>query len=505
MRTKSRKPKAEQAPLAITATRIVKVSVEEGVTVPVLAKLAQSDPAFAVRVLAIVNSSAYGLARQVSDVPQAAGLLGIRGLRNIGLGLALSDMAPVSPESRLLLANCLRRAVAARLVAEQLAKRNLDEFFTVGLFLEVGLLSLARTDLARVAEVAGRPAAQRTVFERAAGLTPHPEKGAEVARSFHLPEQTAKAISHHHHDQPVDDELCRVAWAAERVAAVFEGGNTQQNHKTAVAALGAIGIGRAPAETLLAQVPERTTEAAKAFESDIGKQPDLDELTNDAERSLVELNSQYAVVVRQLEQLISEKEALAEELRVANERLARLAATDGLTGLPNKRAFMEAFERDLARAKRQGTPLSLVVVDVDHFKKFNDSYGHQTGDEVLKVVGGLMRQLVRAGDVPGRYGGEEFVLLLPATDTSGALTVAERFRRTLEATAVPSEHGPLRVTASLGVATSIAGSVNPTELFAQADAALYEAKRAGRNRVMAAAQPTHSAASARAGSCEVAC
>ncbi len=473
-----------RSPLAIMATRIVEASLREDASVQELAKLAAADPAFAVRVLSVVNSAAFGVPRNVSDVAQAAAMLGVRGLRNIGLSLALSDMVPLGRDGDELLSICLRRAVAARLIAEKLGERSGDEHFTVGLFLEVGVLVYARDDISKAADIARLPAAHRAVFERVEGLSPHNASGAEIAKEFHLPDATVEAIRCHHDSACPDDSVAKVAWLAERFAGAFEGGDAVSSRAEAERAGGSAGLSSQAVTDVLTELPKQVVLAAQAFQREVGPQPDLDTLAADAQRSLFELNVHYERVVQRLEQLIVEKETLTAELEIANEQLQALAATDGLTGMLNKRAFEDAVARDLARAERESTCVSLIVVDVDHFKKFNDTYGHQTGDEVLKVVANVLKGKVRTGDVPARYGGEEFVVLLPTTDPDGAGLVAERLRRSLEAEVVQSAQGDLRVTASFGVATLRRPSrKDGARLFALADEALYAAKRAGRNRV----------------------
>lgn len=167
------------------------------------------------------------------------------------------------------------------------------------------------------------------------------------------------------------------------------------------------------------------------------------------------------------------------DLAAANVQLDSLAMTDGLTGLKNHRAFQELLERERARTARYGTLLSLLMLDVDHFKQFNDQFGHPAGDQVLKQVGQILANESRADSFVARYGGEEFAVILPNCDDEEAASVAERVRRAIEI-------GPwtLRpITASIGTATMIAATEERAALIARADAAMYRAKVSGRNQV----------------------
>jgi diguanylate cyclase (GGDEF)-like protein len=161
------------------------------------------------------------------------------------------------------------------------------------------------------------------------------------------------------------------------------------------------------------------------------------------------------------------------------------ASTDRLTGLPNQRAVQDTLKRMVAQASRTITPLTAVLLDLDHFKQINDLYGHDNGDEVLAAVGVAMRLAMRESDFVGRYGGEEFLMLLPSTDTDGAIQVTEAVRAAIGAIQVPTvdQH----VTASAGVATLPHDAGDSVTLFRAADRALYAAKNAGRDRIHTAA------------------
>ncbi len=163
-------------------------------------------------------------------------------------------------------------------------------------------------------------------------------------------------------------------------------------------------------------------------------------------------------------------------------RLESAAHTDPLTGLPNRRALDDAFDRELARAERTKTPLGVVILDLDGFKRFNDERGHLAGDRALERLGLVLADKTRAVDQAARIGGEEFALLVPDCDTTGGLALAERLRRAVEV----EFGGDGSLTASCGVASHPDHGDTPAALLAAADGALYEAKRRGRNRVMAA-------------------
>jgi diguanylate cyclase (GGDEF)-like protein len=192
---------------------------------------------------------------------------------------------------------------------------------------------------------------------------------------------------------------------------------------------------------------------------------------------------------KELEGLRQELERRVEErtlaLTEASERLAEASRTDELTGLPNRRGFLEASEGALARARRSRLPLSLAIADIDHFKRVNDTWGHAAGDAVLREVAATIRASLRAQDLVARWGGEEFILLLPDTPAAGAVHVAGSIRVAVAARGV--EHGgiEIRVRVSFGVAEHRQGDDLDSTL-ARADAALYRAKQEGRDRVVGA-------------------
>jgi diguanylate cyclase (GGDEF)-like protein len=190
--------------------------------------------------------------------------------------------------------------------------------------------------------------------------------------------------------------------------------------------------------------------------------------------------------VRPALQVLANQLAVALSNAASVRRLEELATTDGLTGCFNKRYFLEELERRLVAADRFKRNLALVITDIDHFKAVNDTYGHATGDVVIKELGQILLRLKRETDLVARFGGEEFCILCEETDAGGAVLLAERVREEVMNTVFQTEMGKLKVTCSLGVATFPIDAKDKDALFEASDRALYAAKHAGRNQVRTA-------------------
>lgn len=207
-----------------------------------------------------------------------------------------------------------------------------------------------------------------------------------------------------------------------------------------------------------------------------GLNVDLPETSTGEVGALTKVFNEMVTRLRQGQQEIADANA---RLRAKNEDLERLSVTDGLTGLTNHRALMQRLSDEALRSRRNKHPFVVIMTDVDHFKQYNDAFGHPQGDAVLKQVAALLKESTRTVDCVARYGGEEFAVLLPETNMSGGLEVAERIRARVETAEFPGRP----VTLSLGVAEFPKHAKEPQGVLEAADAALYIAKRAGRNQV----------------------
>jgi diguanylate cyclase (GGDEF)-like protein len=180
--------------------------------------------------------------------------------------------------------------------------------------------------------------------------------------------------------------------------------------------------------------------------------------------------------------VIANQVAVSLENAKMYKQMVTMATTDGLTGLLNHRTFQERLADLLGRAERHGLKLALILTDIDHFKKVNDTYGHPVGDEVIRRVARVLEGSVRKIDIVARYGGEELAVIIEGADAAGAAQLAERIRLDVAKQSIPSDKGPFSITLSLGIASVPEDATDKQTLIERADQALYRAKHTGRNR-----------------------
>jgi len=488
------------------AFKIIQLALEPDVSLQKLANAIMGDVALAGRILKVVNSPYYGLSRQVSSVPEAVVLLGLNMVKNAALSLSVMDAFKNSLDQNsygFLLNRSLNSAVAAEAIAEASSLIPRDEAFLVGLFADLGLFMVALSEpelfgnCREEAEQRGVDIA--TAIEESLRLN-HTRLGLELAAHWSLPGHIRTAIEFHRRP----DE------------AIAAGVDSQAFHNVVIAHLGCLAseiytdwgktlrIGlfkkgfqqylqksEAEAEELLEGLAGRLDKAAASFNIAIPPPRTYTHILEDANAELGKINIRYEQMYRQLmaqttelNRKNEELSALTRQLDDKNRQLQALATQDGLTGLYNHRYFQEILARQFSQARRYGNGLALVMLDIDHFKSFNDNYGHQFGDAVLKELAVLLTRTVRESDVVARYGGEEFAIVLVQTDLAGACKAAEKVRIAVEKHSLRREPGQdVRFTISLGVASLTVETRDAGVLIQRADQQLYRAKRNGRNRV----------------------
>ena len=244
------------------------------------------------------------------------------------------------------------------------------------------------------------------------------------------------------------------------------------------------GMDRMQTNRLLDEVARKSIAILEIFELDPGKMKPYSQMLQEANDELGRLNFSYEQLVMALKESKDKAEKFANELRAANERLEDLAFRDGLTNLYNHRYFQEILKKEIARAQRYNSELSLILFDIDSFKAVNDTYGHPTGDKVLTNLSKQIETIVRPSDIIARYGGEEFAIILPGTTASGLKAFAERLRQSVIDLTTVANKKDVKITISSGCVHFRPGGkkVTKQELIDTADRALYISKKEGKNR-----------------------
>jgi diguanylate cyclase (GGDEF)-like protein len=382
-------------------------------------------------------------------------------------------------------------AVAARELSVALRFPAPDEAFLAALLQDIGVLAMGRVLGAEYGVAAERAEDDHTRLsevERSAFGADHADVGAWLLASWNFPAPLRRAVGASHQEPPAAgtgkvrddiDRLVGIVRLAGALADIWVRADAAEALKHAKE-LGRSFLGSS--ETLLEPVLARTAAAipavAELFDLKLGSSDEIASILEQATETLVNVTLRAS---RQADMARVAIDDLKERSRVIEEASQR----DKLTGLYNRARFDEYLNEQFAMAQRTGKPLSVIMVDVDHFKQVNDTHGHPAGDRILVAVSGSLGGRLRPRDLVARYGGEEFVLILPETDAAGAKVVAERTRQKVEGLATEAGvAAPVRVTISLGCATvGPAPYGNARELLGAADRALYAAKRGGRNRV----------------------
>lgn len=459
-----------------------------------LAEIIQADPALTARVLKIANSSLYATQNPIDSLPRAIALIGTQALKNIALSFVIVQKFQDAPQGsfdlNLFWRRAISNAVSAEILAEQLGYKD-HNIFVSALLQDIGVLVMFLSDSAAFTQVldnkriSGKSLSES---EKEQFGFDHTEVGAHLLTNWNLSDTICEPIRYHHNPNPEEPYklASQILNFSDKISSMYHG--IQSNKKSIEVRDGLKQLYQFEDEqtaSIIDTIGERAREVMDLFSIKPGEMKPFSQIMQEANDELGRLNLSYEQIVLELKQAKQNAEQLARDLKQANDSLRELAFRDELSGLYNHRYFQEVFESELNRALRYKHPLSLMLLDIDYFKKINDHYGHLIGDEVIKGISSLMVDLVRHCDIVARYGGEEFAILLPETAMTGAKVLAQRVRRGVEQHLFQHEGETLSVTISIGLASTEMDhlEMNKTALLSHSDKALYRAKRNGRNRV----------------------
>jgi len=491
--------RAEDLPsLPTVALEVLKLVRAEDVSLDALARVIENDPALAGKILRTVNSSLYGVPREIASIRQAVSLLGLRTVKVLALSFSLAETVNSSPADGLDLElywrGSISCAVAARHIAQAVCPQRADEAFVAGLLADAGIVAAWRCAREEYEPVlAARSQQQRPLvdIERERFGFTHARMSLELLRTWGLPQDVCDAVGAHN-GEPLEDEsteanpLLPVVRCAAAIADLFCR-HTDPGRLDEVKAecLRATGIAPPMLEEVLHELDHRVRETASNLSVSIGQTIDYARLQMEAAAQLARISMQAEIERTQSERAAELARLEAHRLHEEKKRILEVASTDALTGLANRAAFDARLDETLQQARRDRLPVALIMIDVDHFKHFNDTYGHRAGDAVLRGVGRCLRQIARCSGFAARYGGEEFVFLLSGRPVAAAPRVAELIRRSIAGREFEYEQQRLRVTVSVGlfVVDPAATPLGSAQMIEGADRCMYRAKRAGRNRV----------------------
>ncbi len=465
-----------------------------------IADVIKRDISLSAAILRITNSAAFGLLRKVTTIDQAVMLLGFKSLRNIALGVGVFNLFP--PNEKDFLSKVWQRSLVTGLAARDLCvlirDKRKEDAFTIGLLHDIGLVAFygydknKASDLLKRIEEEGRG---KLLDEKNFLGLDHIEVGRLLAEKWKLPEDIIHVLVQHHEepaesisDKNKNGKLPQIIYLASLAGDIFYlGKKTESIKKFTEGCERLLGISPDNADHLLQNIYPQLMEVAAYFDIAVGSGKSYEEILSMVNEEMVNITISNEAIKHHLTNAFERERALSARLEEANRNLQMLASRDPLTGLYNRQFLNELLDKEWNGAQRSGEPLSVIMADLDNFKRVNDSYGHQAGDTALKKVSEVLVVNLRKSDYLARYGGEEFLFVLPRADLTAACIAAERFRKAVEKTIIPLDGDQrLSLSISCGVSTVYPErkDQNIETLIQKADKALYEAKRLGKNRVI---------------------
>ncbi len=474
------------------ALEVMRLARTDEADAAALAEVVSLDPALAAKILKIANSALLGPSTEIVTLKRACTHLGFKTIKLWALSFAMVDSLLQPRTSGFdhdeYWRRSVFRAVSAKLIAMSVKPRLADEAFLTGLLSEIGQLVLASclpTEFRHAREAADDSWPSFAVQRETLGFTTD-ELGVALLENWGLPEVIRQAVLGSQNPELIPEEqsssrdLSQILVVARHSETLFAGSRTS---KTLVdlyeSAYRYFALDKEKVEEILSGLDVHTAEIAEILHVNLGERLDSTAVLREAQ---LEMLRETVVLLR--DAIVNERRA--EQLQFENSMLLLKAQTDPLTGLAHRTTFQETLDSTHLRVAGGGCPprIGILMIDIDNFKAVNDTYGHLVGDKVLQSVALVLRTYTREDDLPARYGGDEFAVVMLRTTLEGLKGAGERLRSEIAKQRIHTESGPITVTASIGGAhvAMFDTPVSPQELVRTADHGLYAAKQAGRNR-----------------------
>ncbi len=479
----------------VIAVQILRTVQQDDIALAKLGEIISADPALTAKMLKVANSAIFPGNIEVTNINRAMAILGTDIIKNIALSFVITNQFKQGThcfDFDLFWRRSVTSAVAAELLSQVMNCSN-DDLFVSALLQDIGMLVISLTkgdEYAALLHEVEITAGDLLQLENSKFGFNHQQVGYALLESWNFPALICEPVLCHHQPEDAAETcrpLARTVYYANLLAEVYTEGNERAENARIIQEIltEQFDVSEADAAKLLDDVALRSSELLETFDLAPGEIKPYSVLLQEANKELGKLYLSNEQLILELRDAKQKTEEMADNLREANERLKELVYRDGLTGLYNHRYFQESMDNEMARAIRYHSSISLILFDIDFFKKVNDTYGHPAGDLVLMNIAKAVTQAVRPCDIVARYGGEEFAVILPETGAAGAKVFAARLRRCIEGIATLIDGQMIYVTVSAGATTFKQDSrgITKSMLIEAANRGLYASKKNGRNQV----------------------
>jgi len=477
------------------AVRILEDIKKDKASFEELARIISSDPALAAKILMVANSSFYKIPREIDSIPKALTVLGTNTVKNIALSFVIAKGLRGPCEGGFdfdfFWKRALTAAVSADILSPVICAKN-EDIFVTALLQDIGIVIMYLCRTGDYLKVLDEKRASSLDIEEAENKVfgfDHQELGSEVLKHWGIPDTIYGPVRYHHSYNDIPQcfqNASHLLLLSDKMSSIYHGTRSAEKFQDIKNIIcGDYGVKEEALESTVDFVADKSVEILSFFEIESGDMKPFSQILQEANEELGKLNLSYEQLTVELKQAKEKAEKFARELKDVNEQLREMAFRDGLTGLYNHRYFQDLMDNELSRSQRYKKAFSLMILDLDHFKKINDEYGHPVGDIVLKEVSKAIENTIRDSDFAARYGGEEFAVVLPETELRGAAILAERLRKAIEQLEIDTNGCRVDVTVSVGVTCyhPSTDKIEKSEIFTQADNALYNSKNKGRNMI----------------------
>jgi two-component system, cell cycle response regulator len=487
--------------LPTVASRLISLTSREDTTLSDIADLVSQDISLSAKILKVSNSAFYSFPQQIGSIQQAVSILGTNAVRSLVLSFSFLTIKVGKKSSQFnfekFWEQSLASAVAARLILEKVNDANTEEIFISGLLQNLGELIFARTfpeEYDKVLASIEEDQHDRIGIELSIFGANHCFIGHEVAKHWGFPPILLLPILYHHDPLSYEGDnqkillTTKAVYLSDLLINIIFSKKPEEYHKQfKKEAKKLLGLRNDQIEAILNDIHSRVDQAGKYFGLKIHNTKSIQDILQEANVRLSLLNLDFSQMNKRLIEAKIKLENLTRELEKKNKILDNLANVDGLTEVYNHRYFQNALDQEINRSTRNEGYISILLIDIDRFKVFNDTHGHQVGDFILREFAQVLKKNLRQYDTLARYGGEEFVIILPETDSESGLAVGEKLREAIDNKVFEENRQTYHVTASFGLACcrpAIEDDFSKGDFINMADTALYDAKNQGRNRVV---------------------